>query len=230
MPRLTCDNTGCRMTYLWSVTSARPSSHHSDADITAGSEEEIFTNNQHRVFVFRVCGQVFCSKCCSSYIPGECQSSLLRTVKRCSLSGKHIVPGHTGTIRVCTSCLGSYQASDQAGVPAAPVTGQETHDDTAAGTSSPVQYRRRPSIDQVAASSSSPGAYISYRKVSSTVPLYTREQSELSGSDSVTGDTNQTEEIIKLRDPHNLNRLWARIMDPELGVKLETPVRARQWP
>ena len=68
------------------------------------------------------------------------------------------------------------------------------------------------------------------RFLSMVVPLYTREQSELSGSDSVTGDTNQTEEIIKLRDPHNLNRLWARIMDPELGVKLETAVRARQWP
>ena len=34
----------------------------------------------------RVCGQVFCSKCCSSYIPGK------------------LVPGHSGNIRVCVSC------------------------------------------------------------------------------------------------------------------------------
>ena len=39
----------------------------------------------------RVCGQVFCSKCCSSYIPG-----------------KHI--GHNGSLRVCTFCFASFQS------------------------------------------------------------------------------------------------------------------------
>ena len=75
----------------------------------------------------RVCGQVFCSKCCSSYIPG-----------------KHI--GHSGNLRVCTFCFRSFQSMlEQGGL------ANDTHVEAEGRVlGDAVQYRRRPSIDQVA--------------------------------------------------------------------------------
>ena len=75
----------------------------------------------------RVCGQVFCSKCCSSYIPG-----------------KHI--GHNGNLRVCTFCYRSFQSMLEQG-------GLETDSQVESGlqgSAEALQYRRRQSIDQVA--------------------------------------------------------------------------------
>ena len=40
--------------------------------------------------------------------------------------------------------------------------------------------------------------------------------------DVADGKEEVSNEIIKLKDPHTLNRLWTRVLDPDLGVTLET--------
>ena len=168
----------------------------------------------------RVCGQVFCSKCCSFYIPGQCTAvSINETQKQFFfVSGKN-----SGTIRVCTVCFSSYESSVEndpqsvAGAGGGAGRGQETGEE---GVScSPVQFRRRLSIDQVV--TSSPGSAVAgHRKLSSTVPLYTREETE---TPVTSGHTpGEQEPVIKLRDPQHLSRLWSRVMDSDQGLTLET--------
>ena len=154
----------------------------------------------------RSCGQVFCSKCCSSFVPGKQM-------------------GYTGNIRVCTNCNDpsvleqtepvrtSGQAPDREESPGpGPVT---------------VTFRRRQSIDQVAqmncpqitADISSP-TFRKNRKVSTTVPLYAGE-SEPDGETS-DPESGVFKEMVKLKDPQTLRRLWSRVLDPEEGLRLET--------
>jgi len=151
----------------------------------------------------RVCGQVFCSKCCSSYIPG-----------------KHI--GHSGNLRVCTFCFRSFQSMlEQGGL------ANDTHVEAEGRVlGDAVQYRRRPSIDQVAQLSgsqphlaSSPASLKVNRKTSMNVPLYGGDN--ISDSDS-SPLTQGIHEMVKLKDPLALSRLWERVIDPTVGIQLET--------
>jgi len=151
----------------------------------------------------RVCGQVFCSKCCSSYIPG-----------------KHIAAGHTGNIRVCTYCYKFYQTVTQQGAQSQNPENQENDEDDIL-SSSPNINRRRPSIDQVAQLSnpqlSSPSTY--RRKISSTAAIYARE--DLANTEETQSGVNASQEIIRLKED-TLQRLWTGALDSDHGLKLET--------
>ena len=104
----------------------------------------------------RVCGQVFCSKCCSSYIPGKLltTSRLPHLISQYFiLAGKQI--GHSGNIRVCTFCFGSYQAvleQSQAAGPSRSSSQAPDREESPGPGPGPVSvtFRRRQSIDQVA--------------------------------------------------------------------------------
>merc|ERR550519_858637 len=89
-----------------------------------------------------------------------------------------------------------------------------------------VQYKRRPSIDQIAQLSgsqshlaSSPASFKLNRKPSANVPMYGGENV----SDGDTPSTSQgIQEMVKLKDPQSLSRLWERVLDPSVGIQLET--------
>ena len=121
--------------------------------------------------------QVFCSRCCSHYIPGRHAS------------------GHSSpSLRVCSFCFRSYQAVLERGAPPDP--------DTVGQAGPTAQFRRRQSIDQAAQLSSGGGGAGSRRGSG--------------GQEAGQG------ERVRLRDPGTLARLWARVLEPELGVRLET--------
>lgn len=87
----------------------------------------------------RICGQVFCSKCCSSSIPG-----------------KHL--GRSGSLRVCTFCYGFFQNYQAQG------GGGEGTRSPALGARG-----RRQSIDEVAQLSASPASLQLPRRASSAL-------------------------------------------------------------
>ena len=94
---------------------------------------------------------------------------------------------------------------------------QVEHQSPEPGRPASVRSARRLSIDQVAGLntqlSSSPSSY--RRKVSSTLPPFVNIPDP--------GSVNPgSQDIIKLKDPQILNRLWSRVLDPELGIALET--------
>ena len=141
--------------------------------------------------------------------------------------GKQI--GHSGNIRVCTFCYGSYQSVVEQSDAAQARTSSQAPDREESPGPGPVSvtFRRRQSIDQVAqmncnqqtADISSP-AFKYNRKVSSSVPLYGGE-SEPDG-DKSDPESGAQREMVKLRDPQTLRRLWSRGLDPEEGLRLET--------
>ena len=102
----------------------------------------------------RVCGQVFCSNCCSSFIPGKLTacSHLIWQPDLCC-AGKQI--GHSGNIRVCLFCFGSFQAvleQSQAALPSRSSSQAPDREESPGPGPGPVSvtFRRRQSIDQVA--------------------------------------------------------------------------------
>ena len=147
----------------------------------------------------RICGQVFCSKCCSSSIPG-----------------RHL--GRSGSLRVCSFCFGYFQ-NYQAQAPGGPSENEGTERGGSSGTLPRVG--RRQSLDDVAQMShaASPVSFKVPRK--SSTALYSGGAVDNSGEDpSFFGSAPQ--ETIKLRDPSSLARLWERVVEPGAGLPLKT--------
>ena len=153
----------------------------------------------------RVCGCVFCSKCCSSFIPG--------------------LPGHSGNSRVCNSCFKAYNERTQQNLTLI-VEDQnlESDKDDFHQVGSSVQFKRRQSIDRLSSQltpdpPSDASMKTSNRKASSMSNHSFQQFIPEDNTDLDDGHVNN--EIIKLKDPQTLTRLWSRVIDPDLGVKLE---------